>query len=129
MLKKRGVISYLLLGAITGGIYSLWRVYVLARDVNEMCEGDGKKTNGFLILFLLSLVTLGIYAIVWLYKLGNRLQANAERYGVNITSDGTTVVLWSTVGLLLAGLGTIIAMHIIFTNTNLLIDSYNRKAA
>ena len=128
VLKRRGVVSYLLLGIITGGIYSLWRVYVLARDVNTMCEGDGKKTSGLLAVFFLSLITFGIYAIVWEYKLGNRFQANAGRYGVTITRDGTTVLLWSLLGSFLFGLGPIIAMHIIFSNTNLLIDSYNQKS-
>jgi len=66
---------------------------------------------------------------VWMYKLGDRLQANARRYDVAITRDGTTVLLWALLGSLLFGLGPIIAMHIIFSNANLLIDSYNRKAA
>jgi hypothetical protein len=47
MIKKRGLASYVLLSMITGGIYGWWRIHVLARDMNLMYEGDGKKTRGF----------------------------------------------------------------------------------
>ena len=54
MIKKRGVVSFYLLTMITGGLYFWWRIHVLARDVNVMCKGDGKKTGGFLVFWELS---------------------------------------------------------------------------
>jgi hypothetical protein len=84
MIKKRGLVSYILLSVITGGIYGWWRIHVLARDVNVMCAGDGKKTRGFLALFFLSLITFSIYFWVWLYNVGERLQDNGPRYGITI---------------------------------------------
>jgi hypothetical protein len=65
MVKKRGLASYILLSMITSGIYGMWRIHVLARDMNLMCEGDGKKTRGFLAVFFFGLITFGI-AIVYL---------------------------------------------------------------
>jgi hypothetical protein len=41
MIKKRGLASYILLSIIiTGGIYGWWRIHVLSRDLNLMCEGN-----------------------------------------------------------------------------------------
>jgi hypothetical protein len=34
MIKKRDLLSYILLSMITCGIYGLWRIHVLARDLN-----------------------------------------------------------------------------------------------
>ncbi|MDR2500525.1 MAG: DUF4234 domain-containing protein [Treponema sp.] len=126
MIKKRGLVSYILLSAITGGIYGLWRVHVLARDVNVMCEGDGKKTRGLLALFFLSLITFGIYFWVWLYNAGERLQDNGPRYGVTIKEGGSALLLWMLLGWIII-IGPYIGLHILFKNVNALADAYNGK--
>ncbi|GHU21063.1 hypothetical protein FACS1894164_00380 [Spirochaetia bacterium] len=126
MLKKRGLTSYILLTLITGGIYGLWRIHIIAKDVNLMCNGDGKNTGGFLKYFFLGLITLGIYDLVWLYMLGDRLQDNAEKYGLKFKEGGGTVLLWFIAGSFIV-VGPFIALHILFKNTNALIDEYNKK--
>ena len=126
MLKKRGLLSYIFLSLITVGIYGLWRIYVLARDLNTMCEGDGKKTAGLIKLILLGLITLGIYDIVWIYKLADRIQANGPKYNVVIKDSSGTILLWIILGSLI-GIGPIVAWYKIFKNTNILIEEYNKK--
>jgi hypothetical protein len=111
---------------ITFGIYGLWRIYVLARDLNLMCEGDGKKTRGLLVLIFLGLITFGIYDLVWLYMVGDRLHDNAKRYNLSFNEGGGTILLWFLLGSLIV-VGPLIAMHIIFKNTNALADEYNKK--
>jgi hypothetical protein len=125
MIKKRGLASYILLSIITGGIYGWWRIHVLARDMNVMCEGDGKKTRGFLAFLFFGLITLGIYDLVWLYMAGDRLQDNAARYNLTFKESGGTVLLWFLLGSLII-VGPFIALHIIFKNTNALADEYNK---
>jgi hypothetical protein len=125
MVKKRGLVSYVLLSIITCGIYGLWRISVLARDMNLMCDGDGKKTRGFLAYFFLGLITLGIYDLVWLYMVGDRLYDNARRYNLSFKESGGTVLLWFLLGSLII-IGPFIAMHIVFKNTNALADEYNK---
>ena len=125
MVKKRGLASYILLSMITGGIYGWWRIHVLARDLNLMCEGDGKKTRGFLAFLFFGLITLGIYDVVWLYMVGNRLQDNAKRYNLAFKEGGGTVLRWFLLGALII-VGPFIALHIIFKNTNALADEYNK---
>lgn len=62
---KRRALWAILLNIITLGFYSLYLVHAFAKETNIACEPDGKKTDGLLKYFLLSLVTLGIYGIVW----------------------------------------------------------------
>ncbi len=121
----RSLIAYILLNLITCGIYSWYFLYALARDVNVVCAGDGKSTPGLVKLILLSFITCGIYSFFWYYSLGNRLAANAPRYGLNFQENGTTVLLWLVLGSMLCGIGPFIAMHIIIRNTNDLCGAYN----
>jgi len=125
MIKKRGLASYILLSIITSGIYGYWRIHVLARDMNIMCQGDGKKTRGFLAYFFFGILTLGIYNLVWIYMVGDRLHDNAKRYGLSFREAGGTVLLWFTLGAFIL-VGPLIALHIIFKNTNALADEYNK---
>ena len=126
MIKKRGLASFVLLSAITGGIYGFWRISVLARDLNIMCEGDGKKTRGFLAYFFFGLLTLGIYPLIWLYMVGDRLQDNAKRYNLSFKESGGIVLLWFLLGSFIV-VGPFISLHIIFKNTNALADEYNKN--
>lgn len=123
----RGVIGWLLLSIVTCGIYSYYFLYCLARDINTMCQEDGDSTPGIAALILLSFVTCGFYALYWYYKIGNRLQANAPRYGLVFQENGTTILMWQIVGALLCALGPIFAMNIIIKNTNAMATVYNTR--
>lgn len=120
----RSLLIFILLNIVTCGIYSLFFIHSLAKDVNIVCAGDGRKTQGLLMLILLSIVTCGIYTYIWYYSLGNRLSANAPRYGLTFPENGTSVLLWMLFGILLCGIGPFIAMNIIIKNTNYLTQSY-----
>lgn len=122
----RSLVAYILLSIITCGIYSYYFLYTMARDVNIVCEGDGKKTGGLAAFILLSWITCGFYALYWYYSLGNRLASNAPRYGLNFQENGTTVLLWYLVGLLLCGIGPYVAMYFLIKNTNSICSAYNR---
>ncbi|MCM1153719.1 MAG: DUF4234 domain-containing protein [Roseburia sp.] len=74
---------------------------------------------------LLCIVTCGIYNWIWYYGVGNRLAVNAPRYGMNFQENGTTILLWKLIGLLLCGIGPFIALHIVIKNTNALCAAYN----
>jgi hypothetical protein len=126
MIKKRGLVGLVILLIITFGIYGLYWIHKLAKDVNAICEGDGKKTGGLLKYLLLGLITLGIYNLVWLYMLGDRLQDNAAKYNLVIKESGGTVLLWYILGSFII-IGPFIAGHIIIKNTNALADEYNKK--
>lgn len=122
----RSLVVYILLSLITCGIYRYYFLYTMARDVNTVCSGDGQETAGLLTFLLLSICTCGFYAYYWYYKLGNRLCANAPRYQLTFQENGTTVLMWCIVGLLICGLGPLFAMHILIKNTNAICAAYNR---
>jgi len=128
MIKKRGLVGLIIFSIITFGIYGLYWIHKLAKDVNAICEGDGKKTWGLLAYILLGPITLGIYNLVWVYTLGDRLQDNGPKYNLTIKEGGGIVLLWLIAGALII-VGPFIAIHIIIKNTNALADEYNKKIA
>jgi len=84
-----------------------------------------KADRSLLVYILLNFITCGIYSFFWYYNLGNRLAANAPRYGLNFQENGTTVLLWQFIGALLCGIGPFVAMHIIIKNSNMICGAYN----
>lgn len=101
----------IVLTIITCGIYSLffWHSYV--KDVNTVCAGDGKKTNGIIITILLSSITFDIYTLIWTYGMQNRLRDNASKYNAGSIASGGNILCWEIFGSLLFGLGSFIAMY------------------
>lgn len=123
----RSIAAYILLSIVTCGIYGLWFFYRLAKDVNTMCTGDGESTPGLAAFILLSILTCNFYAFYWYYKVGNRLAANAPRYGLSFQENGTSILLWSLVGYITCGIGGLVAMYLIIKNTNALATAYNSR--
>ena len=128
MIKKRGLVGLIIFSIITFGIYGLYWIHKLAKDVNAICEGDGKKTGGLLKYILLGFITFGIYDMVWVYMLGDRLQDNAPKYSLSFKESGGAILLWLLLGSFII-VGPFIALYIIIKNTNALADEYNRKIA
>ena len=122
----RGIVSYILLSLITCNIYNYYFIYKMAHDINIACDGDGEQTSGLVAFIVLSFVTCGIYSFYWEYKLGNRLAANAERYGMSFQENGTTVLVWHLVGMFLCGIGSWIGMNVLINNSNRICNAYNR---
>ena len=122
---NRSLLKYIVFTALTCGIYGLFVLHGLARDMNIACEGDGKQTAGLLKLFLLTIVTCGIYNYYWYYALADRMQANAPRYGMQFQENGTTILLWFIFGILICGIGPLIGLNIIFKNANAICMAYN----
>lgn len=125
MKTNRSIIVLILLSILTCGIYPLFFWYSYVKDVNRMCAGDGKNTNGILMFFLLSLITFGIYAIVWQYGMQNRLRDNASKYNAGLIKGGGTVLCWSIFGSLLFGIGPLVALYIQIDSINRLAYGYN----
>ncbi len=125
----RSLLIMVLLSIVTCGIYFYIFLYMLIKDVDTACQGDGQSTPDFWIFLLLSVVTCGIYSFIWYYKLGNRLCDNCARYGNPVPENGTTVLLWMLLGQFVCMVGPFIAWHIIITNTNVVCAGYNKANA
>ncbi|MDY6352991.1 MAG: DUF4234 domain-containing protein [Lachnospiraceae bacterium] len=116
--------AFFFLGFLTCGIYQLYIIHCISRDINITGAGDGKNTHGLLVLILLSMITCGIYPYIYWFKLGNRLQSTGNRYGVYIQENGTTYLLWILFGVLLCGLGPYIGFYQILKNMNIVNHAY-----
>ena len=125
MIKKRGLAGFIIFSIITCGIYTLYWIYKLAKDINTICEGDGKRTGGLLKYLVFGFLTLGIYDFIWLYMLGDRLQDNAPRYNLAFKESGGVILLWCILGSFIV-VGPIISVYIIIKNTNALTEEYNK---
>lgn len=117
----RSLIVFVLLSILTLGIYSLFFWARYARDVNTICNEDGRHTRGMLVVIILSVLTLGVYWYIWCCGMQNRLSDHAACYGLSPVSRGGVVVLWQLFGFVLFGIGGLIGTYI-------QIDSMNRLA-
>lgn len=117
-IKERSLVTYYLFSIITLGIYAIVFWHKLAKDVNLLCEGDGKKTMKYVPSLLLSIITGSIFGLVWKCKLANRLNENAERYGLKFSESGALVVIYSIFGLVLGH-------FILIKNFNKMAKAYN----
>lgn len=89
------VTAYLVAGAcaIFSVIYNFYFYYQLSLDINAVCEGDGLETTTYLYVAVLNAFTLGIYGKYWIYKVGQRLKANAPRYGFKMLVGGKEILV------------------------------------
>ena len=124
-IPKKSVFKFFLLSAITLGIYAIVFWHKLGKNVNSLCEGDGKKTMKYGFAFFLSVITFGVYGIIWKVKLAERLKVNAERYELMIPEGGTEIALFSTLGLIALGAGIPISSFIIIKNYNMIANAFN----
>ena len=124
-IPKKSVFKFFLLSIITLGIYAIVFWHKLGKNVNALCEGDGKKTMEYGFAFFLSVITFGVYGIIWKVKLAERLKVNAERYELMIPEGGTEIALFSTLGLIALGAGIPISSFIIIKNYNMIANAFN----
>lgn len=120
-MKVRNTLVYFLLNVLTLGIYGLVVQCKMGNEINEFCQGDGKKQMHYFLAFLLGCITFGIYPYVWLYQAVSRMEDNAYRYRVQLPHNASETILWGTLGTLLLGIG-IPVMTIFF------IDDVNQYA-
>ncbi len=135
--ENRGLLKFYLIGIVTCGIYMLYTLHMLAKDINEMCEGDGETTAGLLKLIIFTVITCTVYNYIWHYKLMNRIQNNAQRYGIEVKTVGSMDlgacwVVLSVLGLLISwcGVGLILSLYadyLMFRNMNILSKAYNEQ--
>jgi len=109
MIKNRSIAKLIILSILTCGIYSIFFWWGYINDINEVCVCDGKKSPNFIIVALLSFFTCGLYYLIWLYKQGERLQAIAPDYGLNIKEGGSSVLIQYLLGSFFTSLGSSIS--------------------
>jgi hypothetical protein len=78
---NRGFWLAWLLSIVTFGIYGMYLIYAFAKETNIACKSDGKNTTGLFLYIVFSILTLGIYSVVWDCMWINRCNAFLARNG------------------------------------------------
>lgn len=125
--SNRSVVKVIVFTIVTCGIYPLFFYHGLSRDVNIICEGDGKHTRGIFEYIVFSILTCGIYPYIWIFGVANRMCNYAADHGVRIREDGTTIILWYLFGILVCGIGPFVALYYICNNINIISDIYDNN--
>ena len=93
MLKKKNIGLYIFLNIITLGIFGLFFWTRWTKDVNTLCDGDDNDSGHYILVLLLQIFSLGIYTLVWNYRMGERLYQKAPDYGVELKHGGMFIML------------------------------------
>lgn len=115
--KNRNLFLFILLNTVTCGIYGIVAFCIMGNEINETCEGDGKKTMFYLWAFLLGIITLGIVPLIWFYKAMERLNDNGYRYGITVKHSGNEFILWYLLGSLIV-VGPLVAVCYFVSDVN-----------
>ena len=73
MIKKRDIFLFILFNILTFGIYGIVIYCFIGKEVNKICEDDGKNQMLYIFAWLLGLVTLGIFPLIWIKTCMDRL--------------------------------------------------------
>ena len=115
---------YVLLSFVTFSVYHFYFMDLWAKDVNILCEKDGKHTVGVEKMMLFSVLTFGVYKYVWLAEIVDRICDNAAEYDVEVRQDSETFFVWM---ILVPVLGYLVAMYRAIQDTNRLAEAYERS--
>lgn len=102
---NRGFWLAFLLTIVTLGFYQWYLIYAFAKETNTACKGDGRSTTGLFLFILFSILTLGIYSIVWycmwISRCNTYLAVNGRQQGLQVSTYLIAVFLgWITLGIL-----------------------------
>ena len=113
---------------ITFGIYGMVTYASIANDLNVIASRyDGKKTmNYWLLIFVITPITFGIGAIVWMHKISARMGDELKRRNIDMKFGAGTFWLWNTLGAFII-VGPIVYMVKFFKAINALAADYNIK--
>lgn len=95
--EKKSIGLYLLFSIVTCGIFSLYWLYSIARDIETM-EGRKASTSPGMVV-LLSLVTCGIYELYFYYKACKRIHALQFSNGYVAADDSVISLILALFGL------------------------------
>ena len=98
VVQNKNIVTCILLSLVTCGIYGIIWFINMVDDVNRVCNDEKSNQSGGTV-FLLTLVTCGIYGIIWFYQAGSRMFRAGQKYGMQISDNGTLYLILSIFGL------------------------------
>ncbi len=121
--ENRRLWKLLLFTIPTFGIYNIYFWFRFTQDLNEMNQKE-KRIKNYILVWFLSILTLGIYRWVWLFYIEDRLQMTGEDLGIKVhPGPGTTLALWTFGKFIL--IGPFLADFFLIHNINKVAKAYN----
>lgn len=101
---------------------SIYHIIVMGsavEDYNRICSGNNDnyvlESPNFMIVFLLSMVTLGIYGFYWFYKYGNNLKELGDQKGIVIRDEGKAYLRLTLVPCVITWILGLLAVIMVFS--------------
>ena len=124
---RRGLGKMFWLGLLTGGIYNTAVMSRIPEEMNMVASRyDGQRTQQYFWMPVLASLTFGIYALVWIHKLCNRMGNELKRRNIDYKFSASTFWLWNVLGSLIV-VGPFIYTHKMMKAMNLINRDYNEK--
>ena len=99
MSDKRTFWRTVFFSVITLGIYNIYLIELIAESANISCARDGRRTWGFFPYLLFSILTLGIFPLIWHCTLIRRFNTLAEQNGEVPVTTVKHYLLWTILGI------------------------------
>mgnify|MGYP004597510041 CR=1 FL=1 len=97
---NRGLIKFIILSAVTFGIYDLFLLAEISNSINVIAQRyDGKHTmNAWLLNLVVGPITFGFAYFVWNHRLSNRIGRELQRRDHARRVSAATYWGWSILG-------------------------------
>ena len=97
MIKKRDLVTSIILSIVTCGIYAIIWFIGLTDDAKAASNDESMQSGG--VAFLLSFITCGIYSIFWAYKMGKAINQARVNRGMPEDDKSTLYLILQIFGL------------------------------
>lgn len=93
-IEERNIVVYLLLTLVTCGIFGIYWLVVMLKDI---ATTSGEDINPWMVI-LLSIITCGIYGIYFNYQMGKYMVKAGNNYNVKIEDNSILYLILSIIG-------------------------------
>lgn len=93
-IEERNIVVYLLLTLITCGIFGIYWMVVILKDI---ATTSGEDINPWMVI-LLSIITCGIYGIYFSYQMGKYMVKAGENNNVKIEDNSILYLILTIFG-------------------------------
>lgn len=96
VVKEKSIGLCVVLSLVTCGIYSIYWLYTIAHDLNDLCESQNKEKGAEPgLVVVLSIVTCGIYLLYYLWKAGKMVSSLTRSNGHHPSDDSIVLMVLS----------------------------------
>ncbi|MBR2784874.1 MAG: DUF4234 domain-containing protein [Clostridia bacterium] len=93
-IEERNIVVYLLLTLVTCGIFGIYWLIVMLKDI---ATTSGEDINPWMVI-LLTIITCGIYGIYYSYMMGKYMVKAGENYNVKIEDNSILYLILTIFG-------------------------------